>query len=225
MSNAENAPSQPMGPLEEGDQALIDAMHRLEPGDYRRDQTEMSTLVEKRESPYGHDAFVRNDMVDGSSERIAIDVSPSRVPGTTELGSINAHTITRGADSQEGHVFTSVIDNRITAGLGDKGTVDREQAQALKLKIAQKVDNARERLEATRVDDPALAQDMAEAEQPYQDTIAERNQHAPSREELTGGDKMTGMTLLGLGGVALANERDAEQAQTAAETVRRERAA
>lgn len=135
--------TQPMGPLEQGDQALVDAAHKLPEGQHEiRHEDGGVTWVNKSER-FGQDIAVVDTMTaDGAHEHA--DTLINKIPGVAGISADISHSTVW---DQGGGSRAHVEDNRIGSDvLKMKVGTNRREAQAIKLEIAGKIDNARKQL-------------------------------------------------------------------------------
>jgi len=142
-ANIENM-TQPMGPLEEGDQALVDATHRLPEGrhEIRHDNGGM-TWASKSESLGQHVAVVDTMNSDGSTEHAStlINMMPVRENGVSaDLGHSTEWDLGSGSKA---HVSGNRIGSDV---LSMKVGTHRKEAQAIKLEVANKINAATKQL-------------------------------------------------------------------------------
>lgn len=135
--------TQPMGPLEEGDQALVDAAHRLPEGQHEiRHDDGGKTWVNKSEN-FGQDVAVVDTMTaDGAHEHASTLIN--KIPGIEGVSADISHSTEwdQGSGSR-----AYVTGNRVGADvLNMKVGTKRREAQAIKLEVAKKIDAAREQL-------------------------------------------------------------------------------
>jgi hypothetical protein len=231
--------TQPMGPLEKGDQAIVDALHRL-PDHTGMDVRPATELVAR--DPDGtvtriiKDGSYKQEMAsahtmrpDGSSESVSTLMNP--IPGTETI------SVTKTEQSADkGSHSVHVSGNKVAEGGDLTGKTDRAQAQAIKLEVADKIDAVTKRMSEEQIQDPALARDMADAEKPYRDRIAERKKEVAAAKKVADlavrnyvdnvGDVMpedlertqTDETIT-RAGVARANDEDMDRANEAAKAV------
>ncbi len=139
--------TQPMGPLEEGDQRIVDAVHRLPEGEHVVEQDDGTRIRIIKDKSYGREqAIAQTTKPDGSIEQagtlINKPVSIGEAPGVND---ISADMSEWPADHRRGGRTThNVMGNRV-------GNVmhlerDRPAAQAIKREVARKIDVAREGL-------------------------------------------------------------------------------
>jgi hypothetical protein len=62
-------------------------------------------------------------------------------------------------------------------------THDRAKAQAVKLEAAERIEEATQRLKDGQIQDPVLAREMAEAEMPHRNEIADRKKDVAMAKE------------------------------------------
>lgn len=137
--------TQPMGPLEEGDQALVDAAARLPEGRHEirhGDEGEGVTWVSKSES-LGQDIAVVDTMTgDGAHEHASTLIA--KIPGVEGISADMGHSTAwdQGSGSK-----AYVSGNRIGSDvLKMKVGTNRKEAQAIKLEVAGKIDAAATKL-------------------------------------------------------------------------------
>jgi hypothetical protein len=144
--------TQPMGPLEEGDQALVDAAHRLPEGQHEiRHGDESVTWVNKSES-LGQDVAVINTMTaEGAHESAGTLINT--VPGAEGISADMAHSTAwdQGSGSRA-HVSGNRIGSDV---LQMKVGSNRREAQAIKLEVAGKIDAAAEQIGQQAVEEAA----------------------------------------------------------------------
>lgn len=169
--------TQPMGPLEEGDQALVDAAHKLPAGEHIAEHDDGTrTRVLKDEGFAREQVVTDTTLPDGTIEGAStlIDSAPG-------VEGINANISEWPAGERGGHTVHNVMGNDVGNVPGPR-EANREEAQAIKLETAREIDSARERLETARVQDPGLAREMADAEKPHRDKVAERDSEAAAAD-------------------------------------------
>ncbi len=135
--------TQPMGPLEQGDQALVDAAHKLPEGRHEiRHDGRGVTWVSKSES-LGQDIAVVDTMTtDGAHEHASTLINT--IPGVEGISADIGHSTAwdQGSGSR-----ARVSGNRIGSDvLRMKVGTNRKEAQAIKLEVAGKIDAAREQM-------------------------------------------------------------------------------
>ncbi|HYH36552.1 MAG TPA: hypothetical protein VD706_03570 [Candidatus Saccharimonadales bacterium] len=175
-----------MGPLEEGDQKLVDAVHRL-PADRHVMEMPNGGFVRtvKHEIPGGLIANAEVSTPDGATERAGtlIDTVP-RSSGNDVIADIAEWP----AGEQFGRTTDEAVGNKVRDEGEDKDLFamrhDRAEAQAIKLKVAGKLEQATRHLSDNQIQDRELARDMAEAERPHRDTIAERQEAAAVAQQV-----------------------------------------
>lgn len=171
--------TQPMGPLEEGDQTLVDAAHRIPAGVHEaRHPDGTLTRVVKGEHPDRDVVTTTTYSPDGTGKEASATIThtpglegvraSSREWPTNEESKNGSNEVHRN-DVQDG---PSILDMKH----------DREQAQAVKLQIARHIDQAGQNVD-TRIQDPEVAREMALGEKPHRDEIAERNQEVEIANE------------------------------------------
>lgn len=135
--------TQPMGPLEEGDQALVDAAHRLPEGSHEIRQEDGSvTWVNKSEGLTQDIAVVNKMTADGGHEHASTLID--KISGAEGINADIKHSTAwdQGSGSK-----AFVGGNRIGSGVMEiKVDTHRREAQAIKLEIADKLDTAAKEL-------------------------------------------------------------------------------
>jgi hypothetical protein len=148
--------TQPMGPLEEGDQALIDAIHRSPDANHKRVQTDGSeTSVSKWEDVGGVVLKYETDYgLDGGKEEGKVNIDyfkpngPVRPNGPAfPLSSdpifkagIRLDITRTPPDEDAEPTFTQIANNRVDDI--DGARFNRSEVQNLKLEIAKRIDAA-----------------------------------------------------------------------------------
>jgi hypothetical protein len=138
--------TQPFGVLEEGDQALVNAAHRLPAGEriIKGDSGETIRLF-KHESPGQIKASAETTEPDGTTTRVGTMSNKLRTAGDNAISASTAKW-QRGEDGGK-VVVTRVTDNTAPT---DKFTRtayhDHEAAQTFKLEVADKIETARQHL-------------------------------------------------------------------------------
>lgn len=234
--------TQPMGPLEEGDQAIVDALHRL-PDHTGMDVVPTTKLMARdadgavthltKDGTYKQEmAAVHTMRPDGSSESVSTLVNP--IPGMETI-----RVTKREASAEAGSHSEYVSGNKVAERAGEEGETDRARAQAIKLKVAEKIDAATRRMSEEQIQDPVLARDMADAEAPYRENIAQRKQKVAAAKSAADilfrnhVDRVGDVTQEDLrqaqahettvrDAVAQANREDMDSAQAAAEAARQQ---
>jgi hypothetical protein len=140
--NIEDA-TQPMGPLEQGDQALVDAAHRLPEGSHEiRHKDGDVTWAHKFESLGQNIATVDTMTSDNNIEHASTLINT--VPGD---GGISANISHQAPWSQAVGSTARASGNRVGADvMRMKDQPSRREAQAIKLEVARKIDAAAEQL-------------------------------------------------------------------------------
>lgn len=132
--------TQPMGPLEKGDQALVEAVEKLPEGEQTVELGDGTRVrIIKEASPGRDQAIAQISRSDGSVEQTGVLID--KVPG---VGSISADISEWPADGSGGRTIHEVRDNEVGSIFDPKH--DRESAQAIKHEVASKIDIAREHL-------------------------------------------------------------------------------
>ncbi|HYF97230.1 MAG TPA: hypothetical protein VD947_04320 [Patescibacteria group bacterium] len=141
--------TQPMGPLQEGDQALVDAVNKLPEGEHVvAGQDGSFAAVEKEKGPATTIVTTRTtEAADGSVKETnaLIHKLPLRGGITTKT----IYTEVPGPDSRgrgEKSTTLETIENQVAVNFGEL-TKDRERAQQVKLDAAGKIDTVREKVE------------------------------------------------------------------------------
>lgn len=136
--------TQPMGPLEQGDQALVDAVQQVPEGQHEAKHDGGSvTWVGKSES-LGQDIVTVNT-ADGKGAMEGVATLVSKIPA---VANISADVHESPAGTRGGRETAHVSGNSVRKD-GDgvlETTPDRAEAQATKLEVARRIDEARERL-------------------------------------------------------------------------------
>jgi hypothetical protein len=135
--------TQPMGPLEEGDQALVDATHKLPEGpqEIRHDDGGV-TWANKSESLGQHVAVINTRNADGSYENASALINT--VPGIAGISADMGHST---AWDQGGGSRARVSGNSIGSDVMNmKAGTHHAEAQAIKLEVASKINAAAEQL-------------------------------------------------------------------------------
>lgn len=135
--------TQPMGPLEEGDQALVDAARLLPEGPHEiRHDDGSVTWVNKSESSGQNVAVVDTLTADGAHEHASTLIN--KVPGIAGISADISHSAVwdQGSGSKA-HIAGNRIGRDVTQM---KVGTHRREAQAIKLEIASKIDAARKQL-------------------------------------------------------------------------------
>lgn len=136
--------TQPYGPLEEGDQAVIDAMHRLPertglgPDEHLAREADGTITRLARDGTFGQDIVTAHTTKpDGSTESVTafVDVVPAM-----DTISVSKH------DSYNGAAVDSIDASGNEVGVGHAAETDRAKAQAAKLEVASRIDKMRERI-------------------------------------------------------------------------------
>lgn len=174
--------TQPMGPLEEGDQALVDAAHKLPAGEYVTEQDGVRTRVLKDEGVGRDQVIATTTTPDGTIEQAGTLIDSIPQGSIDRVGPISAGISLYPAGETGGKTIAEASGNEV--GSVFNAEYDRPKAQAIKLEVAREIDAATQRLEEGRVDDPALAAEMAEAEKPHRDEIAERKRASTLAAEM-----------------------------------------
>jgi hypothetical protein len=135
--------TQPMGPLEQGDQALVDAAHRLPEGQHEIEHAGGSkTWVNKSES-LGQDIAVINTITAEGDHRHA-STTINTVPGMAGISADISHST---AWDQAGGSRARVSGNEIGRDVMQmKVGTHRREAQAIKLEVASQIDAVRDQL-------------------------------------------------------------------------------
>jgi hypothetical protein len=136
--------TQPFGVLEEGDQALVNAAHRLPAGEriINGDSGETTRLF-KHESPGQIKASAETTEPDGTTARAGTMINKLRTAGDNAISASTIHW-QRGEDVGKA-TLTHVTDNTIDL------QPDHEAAQTLKLEVANRIDETRQHLGETGV--------------------------------------------------------------------------
>ncbi|GEM_PF-6858482 len=140
--------TQPMGPLEEGDQALVDATHLLPKGrhEIRHDNGDV-TWINKSES-LGQDIAVvdtvTSDGAHGHASTLISKVPVHKGPVNEGISADIGHsTVWDQASGSKAYVAGNRIGGDVTRM---KVGTHRTEAQAIKLEIASQIDTARKQL-------------------------------------------------------------------------------
>jgi hypothetical protein len=218
----------PLDNRAEGDQALIHAADMLPEGERRLDHDDGThTRVYKTEGPDRVQVVAEVSNPDGSTEQASTLIKSA--PGDEVVS----------ADIAKWPADKSKIESEQAVGDLVNGELapqpDRKRAEAIKLDVAKRIGNATQRLAERRVEDPELAREMADAEKPHRDDIAERKKEVALKKEnanrasiqLADGKISEGAATERSQQAAMlddvsrrANERDLREAEAAAERVR-----
>lgn len=160
--------TQPMGPLEEGDQALVDAVQNVPAGEHMARQDDGSVVRLKKDGTYKQDIVLADTTeADGSTTGVSTLIS------TVSSGSegISASKSEYLAGERGGRTTDHVSGNQVETSTLTMEP-DRNKAQAVKLEVARKINEARDRIDQTgdtRSDDTELSRTAASAEDVMRD--------------------------------------------------------
>lgn len=223
--------TQPMGPLEQGDQAVVDAAHRLPEGEHVAEHADGSrTRVVKSKDGNMEVVVAKTTQADGSEEKVSTVIDS--VPGGNGID-VDVDEFAGGEAK-----FSSAYQNNV--GEPFDRHQDHKQAQAIKLDAADRIDAATKRLMGEQVQDPETAREMAEVEAPNRDLVKENDRAAKLAREAAEaaakqfGDGVKGVTDADVTAISQqeammtdvarrANERLLNEADAAAQEVRRKR--
>ncbi len=180
-----------LGPLSEGDRAIVDAVDAIPSEDH---PTSNRTRLEEEDGTKiklfrSKDREGSDESIDPEKDGVLKDVVEVRIinPDGTEESAwvmIDASALTRRGDGIFAGVRgpsagedVSVFGDAVNGGEG-KSREDHEAAEAVKAKIAQKINEARERAFPVREVDSDLAHDAALAEKPHMDDIYEERKRS-----------------------------------------------
>ena len=151
--------TQPVGPLEKGDQALADAIQSFPEGNYRieNDDGTVSRYHGKTKTSDGsngvnttitlQDAKEVDSSTDESGKQLAAGIFLGSQIGDRDPGSIAAQTREWSSENRAGKVTSDVQGNEVQTGTTSTTMeVDRVRAQAQKLEMAKQINDARERI-------------------------------------------------------------------------------
>lgn len=147
--------TQPVGPLLEGDQALVDAAHKLPAGEHVAEKDGTYTRVSKYDELGRDQVVTHTTLPDGTVESASTLID--YVPG---MEGISADISEWPAGERGGRTVAEASGNNVGGVIHPQE--DREQAQAIKLEVAHEIDAATQRLIDGQVQDPVVAQKMAE---------------------------------------------------------------
>jgi hypothetical protein len=171
-----------MGPLEEGDQALVDAVRKISVGDHVAEQddvlrggddkrgihTRVRKNVHQDEHPEEIRVYVQTDIPDSSQ----FDRDGSK---QGDFIIINKETGDIDADYYVSPTLRTKGGEGGNSGYYSEDPDGRAKAQQAKLKIAQRLGAATQRLIDGQVEDPRLARKMAEGEKEFRERVVKRN--------------------------------------------------
>lgn len=139
--------TQPMGPLEEGDQALVDAANKVPEGRQEIRHSDGAVTWLGKQTNFGHNIVtVHRATPEGSTHDAAVLIS--KVPGVEGIsGDISDKTAWDHAGGSRAHVSGNTVGEDV---LHMQAEPNRKEAQAVKDLIADRIDKARERADSDR---------------------------------------------------------------------------
>ncbi len=134
--------TQPMGPLEQGDQALVDAAQEIPEGEHIVELDDGSQIRIIKEARHDQHAIVQTTRPDGSIEQAGTMITPARNYISADIAQWPAGDGGgRTTHEARGGEVGSVLDPE----------QNRESSQAIKLEVADKITTARKHLGETGV--------------------------------------------------------------------------
>lgn len=139
--------TQPMGPLEEGDQALVDASNMLPEGRHEIRHTDGSVTWLGKQASFGQDIVtVHRATPEGASHDAATLIN--KIPGVEGIsGDISDRTAWDRSGGSRTHVSGNTVGGDV---MSMQAKPNRKEAQAVKQVIADRIDRARERVGSDR---------------------------------------------------------------------------